>query len=229
MNTQLIIVLDVDAREEALRVVDLCGDALYYKIGAQLFTRCGPAIVREVQDRGKKVFLDLKYHDIPNTVAKAAKAAADLGVALLTIHAAGGRRMIEAARQAVEGTETRLLAVTVLTSLSDEMLKSEIGLQETTAVAVPRLAKLAIESGAHGIVSSPQEITQVRDAVGLKPIIVTPGIRPSWAAKDDQVRTLSPREAAEAGANFIVVGRPILKHDNPAEAVKTILEELGKG
>ena len=135
--------------------------------------------------------------------------------------------MIEAAREAVEGTETRILAVTVLTSLSDEMLKSELGLPETTSQAVQRLAKLAIASGAHGVVSSPHEIVTVREAIGIKPLIVTPGIRPEWSAsKDDQVRVTTPRQAAEAGANFIVVGRPILKHDNPAEAVKLILQEL---
>jgi orotidine-5'-phosphate decarboxylase len=137
--------------------------------------------------------------------------------------------MIEAAREAVEGSETKLLGVTVLTSLSDEMLKTEVGLPETTTQAVSRLAKLAIDSGAHGIVSSAQEIIPVREAVGLKPLIVTPGIRPAWSTKDDQVRITSPRQAAEAGANFIVVVRPILRHEDPGEAVRLILEELGSG
>jgi len=226
MTTELIIVLDVDTREDALRIVQVCGDCRFYKIGSQLFTRCGPDIVREIQGLDKKVFLDLKFHDIPNTVAKSAKAAADLGVSLITLHATGGCRMIEAARAAVEGTETRILAVTVLTSLSDEMLKSEIGLPEGTAQAVPRLAKLAIDSGAHGVVLSPQEIVPVREAIGGKPLVVTPGIRPAWSSQDDQVRFMTPREAAEAGANFVVVGRPILKHENPKEAVRLILEEL---
>jgi orotidine-5'-phosphate decarboxylase len=226
MNTELIIVLDVDTREDATRIVQICGDCQFYKIGPQLFTRCGPDIVRELQGSGKRVFLDLKYHDIPNTVAKAAKAAADLGVALFTLHATGGCRMIEAARHAVEGAGTRILAVTVLTSLSDEMLRSEIGLPEGAAQAVPRLAKLAIESGAHGVVLSPHEIVPVREAIGEKPLVVTPGIRPAWSSQDDQVRFMTPREAAEAGANFVVVGRPILKHENPAEAVKLILQEL---
>lgn len=227
MRTELIVVLDVDTREDALRTVDACGACPFFKVGSQLFTRCGPSIVREIQDLGKKVFLDLKFHDIPNTVAKAAKSAADLGVALFTLHAIGGRRMIEAAREAVEGSETRILGVTVLTSLSDEMLKSEMGLPETTSQAVARLARLAVESGAHGVVSSPQEIAHVREAVGLKPLIVTPGIRPAWSAsKDDQVRITTPRQAAEAGADFVVIGRPILKHESPAEAVRLILEEL---
>jgi len=226
MNTELIVVLDVDAREDALGIVQACGDCRFFKIGSQLFTRCGPDIVREVQGLGKEVFLDLKYHDIPNTVAKAVKGAASLGVSLLTLHATGGRRMIAAARDAVEGTETRLLAVTVLTSLSNEMLRTELGLTETTEEAVPRLAKLAIDAGAHGVVSSPREITKIREGVGKGSLIVTPGIRPAWSSQDDQVRVTTPRQAAEAGANYIVVGRPILKHDNPAEAVRKILEEL---
>jgi len=227
MRTELIVGLDVDTRAEALQAVEACGDCQFFKVGSQLFTRCGPDIVREIMALGKKVFLDLKWHDIPNTVAKAAKAAADLGVSLATIHSTGGRRMIEAARDAVEGTETKLLAVTVLTSLSDEMLKTEIGLPETTSQAVTRLARLAVDSGAHGIVSSAQEIIQVREAVGLKPLVVTPGIRPAWSTKDDQVRITTPRQAADAGANYIVVVRPILKHDNPSEAVRLIQEELG--
>lgn len=227
MRTELIVGLDVDTREEALQAVEACGDCQFFKVGSQLFTRCGPDIVREIMALGKKVFLDLKWHDIPNTVAKAAKSAADMGVSLATIHSSGGRRMIEAARSAVEGTGTKLLAVTVLTSLSDEMLRTEVGLPETTSQAVTRFAKLAVDSGAHGIVSSAQEIIQVREAVGLKPLIVTPGIRPAWSTKDDQVRITTPRQAAEAGSNYIVVVRPILKHENPSEAVRLILEELG--
>ena len=229
MSTELIVVLDVDTREEALRTVSACGACGWYKIGSQLFTRCGPMVVREVQGLGKNVFLDLKFHDIPNTVANAARAAADLGVGLITLHAAGGRKMIEAARNAVEGSNTRILAVTVLTSLNDDMLWEDWGLKETTAEAVPRFALLAADSGAHGIVCSPLEIAAVRRTVGAGTMIVTPGIRPEWAAGgDDQARVLSPREAAEAGADMIVVGRPILKHQNPAEAVKLIMEELAE-
>ncbi len=225
-KTQLITGLDVDTREEALAAVDIAAGCAWFKIGAQLFTRCGPDIVQTVQDRGKNVFLDLKYHDIPNTVAKASKAAADLGAKLFTLHASGGKAMIAAAREAVEGTGARILAVTVLTSLTDDLLREEIGIPETAAQAVPRLARAAIEAGAHGIVCSPREITLVRQAVGPEPLIVTPGIRPKWAAQDDQARIMTPREAAEAGADMIVVVRPILKHDDPPEAVRLILEEL---
>ncbi len=226
MNTELIIVLDIDSREAALDTVRACGDCRYFKVGAQLFTRCGPAIVQEIQGMGKKVFLDLKYHDIPNTVARAAKAGADLGVALMTVHASGGRRMLEAARQAVEGSETRILAVTVLTSLSDEMLRDELGVPGTVVQTVRRWAQLAIDSGAHGIVCSPMELKVLRETLGPDALIVTPGIRPGWASQDDQVRVMTPTEAAQAGASFIVVGRPILKHDDPAEAVRIIMEEL---
>lgn len=226
MSTELIAVLDVDTREQALDVVKACGPCKWFKIGAQLFTRCGPAVVYEISDLEKHVFLDLKYHDIPNTVAKAADAAADMGVGLITVHATGGCNMIAAARQAVEGSTTRILAVTILTSMTDDMVKNEIGIPETAELAVPRLAKLAIDSGAHGIVCSPREITLVRDAVGPEPLIVTPGIRPAWATADDQARIMTPTDAREAGASMVVVGRPILKHKNPAEAVRLIMKEL---
>ncbi|HPO17147.1 MAG TPA: orotidine-5'-phosphate decarboxylase [Candidatus Hydrogenedentes bacterium] len=226
MKTELIVGLDLDARDQALIAVDACQPCEWFKIGSQLFTRCGPDIVREVRDLGKNVFLDLKFHDIPNTVAKAAKAAAGMGVKLITLHASGGRNMIAAAREAVEGTETRILAVTILTSLTDEMVRMEIGIPECAAEAVPRLARLAVESGAHGIVCSPQELQPVRTAIGTEPLVVTPGVRPVWASKDDQARVLTPREAAQLGSSMIVVVRPILKHPQPSEAVRLILEEL---
>lgn len=226
MKTELIIVLDVDSRSEALRIVDACGTCQWFKIGSQLFTRCGPSIVHNVQEAGKHVFLDLKFHDIPNTVAHAVRAAAALGAKLMTLHASGGRAMIAAAREAIEGTDARLLAVTVLTSLSDTMLREEIGVSGSAAEVVPRWAKLAVDSGAHGIVCSPREIGAVREAVGPDALVVTPGIRPAWASKDDQSRIMTPSEAARAGASMIVVGRPILAHANPAEAVALIEEEL---
>ncbi len=225
-KTDLIVVLDVDSREEALDIVASCGRCRWFKIGSQLFTRCGPDIVRDVLSQGKQVMLDLKYHDIPNTVAKAAAAGADLGVGLMTLHASGGRRMVEAARKAVEGSHTRLLAVTVLTSMNDASLRDEIGVPETAAQTVPRWARMAVDSGAHGVVCSPLEIELVRAAVGPEPLIVTPGIRPAWAGADDQERIMTPAEAARAGATMVVVGRPILRHANPAQAVDLVLEEL---
>lgn len=225
-DTDLIVVLDVSSMDEALATVERCAGCDWFKVGFQLFTRQGPPVVRALEEQGKRVMLDLKFHDIPNTVAEGAAAAADLGAGLCTLHASGGRKMIHAARAAVENTDTKLLAVTILTSLSDEMLREEIGLPESAAEAVPRLAKMAIESGAHGIVCSPLEIEAVRAAVGPEPLIVTPGVRPTWASADDQQRIRTPREAAEAGASMVVVGRPILKHPNPPEAVRLIREEL---
>jgi orotidine-5'-phosphate decarboxylase len=224
--TNLIVGLDVDTREQALNAVHACQGCDWFKIGSQLFTRCGPSIVREVLGLDKQVFLDLKYHDIPNTVGSACRAASELGVSLLTLHAAGGRKMIAAAREAVEGTQTRLLAVTVLTSLDEQALRNDVGLPESPAEAVRRYAKLAVESGAHGLVCSPWEIELVREAVGPGPLIVTPGIRPHWASADDQARIMTPREAAQRGATHIVIVRPILKHADPSEAVKLVLEEL---
>ncbi len=226
MATELIVVLDVDTAEEALSIVDATEGCTWYKIGSQLFTRCGPSIVEAVQAKGRSVFLDLKFHDIPNTVAHGARAAADLGVGLFTLHASGGAKMIARARESVEGTDTKILAVTILTSFSDEELKSDIGLKETAAEAVPRLAKMAIDAGAHGIVCSPQEIALVRQAVGPEPLVVTPGIRPAWSSKDDQSRIMTPAKAAAAGSSMVVVGRPILNHENPTEAVRLIKEEL---
>lgn len=225
-KAELIVGLDLDNREAALAAVEACGVCSWFKVGFQLFTREGPAIVRDILALGKNVFLDLKFHDIPNTVAQGARSAAELGAGLCTAHALGGRKMIEAARCAVEGTPTRILAVTVLTSLSDAMLREEVGLPETAARAVPRLARMAVSAGAHGLVCSPQEVEAVRKAVGPEPLIVTPGVRPVWASKDDQERVMTPREAALAGANMIVVVRPILRHPCPADAVKRILEEL---
>jgi len=224
--TELIVGLDVDTREQALKAVEACEGCDWFKIGSQLFTRCGPSTVEDVLARDKRVFLDLKYHDIPNTVASAVRAAAALGVSLLTLHAAGGRKMIAAAREAVEGTPARLLAVTVLTSLSEEALRSEVGLPETPAEAVRRYARLAVEAGAHGLVCSPWEIEDIRATVGPEPLVVTPGIRPHWASADDQARIMTPREAAQRGANYIVVVRPILRHADPSKAVALIREEL---
>ena len=226
MKTELIVVLDMDTRKDALAAVTACSTCEWFKIGAQLFTRLGPRIVRDVQKKDKKVFLDLKYHDIPNTVAHAAKAAADLGADLFTLHASGGHAMIEAARVAVENTTTRILAVTVLTSLNEAALRNELGIPETPEQAVCRLAKLAINAGAHGIVCSPRELHILRKTLGDEPLIVTPGVRPDWASMDDQKRVMTPREASQAGASMIVVGRPILKHEDPAKAAAMIMEEM---
>ena len=226
MATELIIALDVDTLDAAKRAVDACGGCTWYKAGLQLFSRTGPVIVEQLKTANKKIFLDLKLHDIPNTVKHAARAAADLGADLVTIHACGGAKMIAAAREAVEGTGTRVLAVTVLTSIDDIALQNEIGILASAEETVTRFAKLAVDNGAHGVVASPHEIVAIRSAVGREPLIVTPGIRPAWASTDDQARFMTPREAALAGADFVVVGRPILKHANPTEAVALVAKEL---
>lgn len=228
MGTDLIIPLDMDTREEALRTVELCVGCNWYKVGFQLFTREGPSMVEQIRELGPQVFLDLKLHDIPNTVAKGAKAAAALGAGLTTLHAVGGREMISRAREAVEGTATKLLAVTILTSISDEVLRDEVGLPETAAEAVPRLARMAVEAGAHGIVCSPLEVAAVREAVGAGALVVTPGVRPAWSSKDDQARVMTPADAARAGSSMVVVGRPITGHRDPAEAVRLVLDELAQ-
>jgi orotidine-5'-phosphate decarboxylase len=224
--TQLITALDVDTPDEAIDLIDRCEGCEWFKIGLQLFSRCGPSIVDQVKAKDKKVFLDLKLHDIPTTVAKAARAGAELGAELMTVHACGGRAMIAAAKDAAAGTGAKILAVTVLTSISDDVLRNEVGLRETAADAVVRYARQSVEAGAQGIVASPKEIVFIREAIGADPLVVTPGIRPAWAAANDQARIMTPGEAASAGANFIVVGRPITHHENPAEAVRLIREEL---
>ena len=223
---ELIVVLDVDKAEDALALVEKCEGCTWFKVGMQLFVRSGPGIVSEIQGRAKKVMLDLKYHDIPNTVRNASRAAADLGVSMFTLHASGGKRMIEAAREAVEGTDTQILAVTVLTSMSEETLRTEVGIQEPPGEAVCRLASMAVGAGAHGVVCSPLEVESVRQAVGPGPVLVTPGVRPEWSTRDDQQRVMTPGDAARAGADFVVVGRPILHHDDPAVAVGLIEKEL---
>ncbi|MCC6796062.1 MAG: orotidine-5'-phosphate decarboxylase [Candidatus Hydrogenedentes bacterium] len=226
MATELIIALDVDTLDAATHAVDTCGGCIWYKAGLQLFSRTGPAIIEQLKAANKKVFLDLKLHDIPNTVKHAAQAAAGMGADLITIHACGGAKMIAAAREAVEGSQTRVLAVTVLTSINDAVLQNEVGIPASAEETVTRFAKLAVNNGAHGVVASPHEIAAIRSAVGHGPLIVTPGIRPAWASTDDQARFMTPREAALAGANFVVVGRPILKHANPTEAVALVTKEL---
>lgn len=227
MTTELIVVLDMDSADEALRTADRCTGCDWFKVGFQLFTRNGPSVVRALQDAGRRVMLDLKFHDIPNTVGEAARAATDLGVGMFTLHASGGCRMIEAARSAVTGSDTKILAVTILTSLDEKMLRAEVGMPESPEAAVKRLARQSILAGAHGVVCSAQEIGPVRDVTPAGSLIVTPGIRPTWSAKDDQQRVTTPRDAARAGATHVVVGRPILKHEDPAQAVRLIQEELG--
>ena len=223
-NCQLILALDLPARGEALEMLDLLGDSVdWVKIGLQLFTAHGPEFVREVADRGYRIFLDLKLHDIPNTVAKAVQSIARLPVDLLTIHASGGSEMVAWADRArrEHAPALTLLAVTVLTSMDAAQLKS-INVSAGMERQVRDLAGLSLEAGAQGLVCSSLELAPLRAAFGPGPLIVTPGIRPAGAAADEQKRIMTPGQAAAAGSDFIVVGRPILKADDPAQAARAI-------
>jgi orotidine-5'-phosphate decarboxylase len=223
-----IIALDVPNAAKALDLVDRLGNAAtFYKIGSPLFTAAGPQIVRDVRKRGKRVFLDLKFHDIPNTVAHAVENAARLGVELLTVHATGGLAMLRAARAATGDDGPRVLGVTVLTSFGADEIQQAWG-KDVNSVReeVIRLGALAVEAGLHGVVASPLEIEQLRRRHGPDLIIVAPGIRPSDAQADDQVRTATPAVAARAGADYIVVGRPVIAASDPLAALQRINEEL---
>ena len=226
---RLILALDVADAEAARHLVTrFAGRVGLFKVGSQLFTAAGPAFVSEVVASGEKVFLDLKYHDIPNTVAGAVGGAARLGVALLTVHALGGREMLEAAAGALPAMGTRLLAITVLTSHDDRSLDA-LGLGGGVGDSVRRLSLLARDAGADGVVASPHEVALVREACGPDFLIVTPGIRPRGSAPGDQARAATPAAALAAGADYLVVGRPILEAPDPEAALAAILEEVSAG
>ena len=221
---KIIVALDVATKAQSLALVEQLRDKIsFFKIGLQLYTAEGPEIVRAVLATGVKVFLDLKLHDIPDTVARAVESASSLGVQMLTIHLSGGAEMIQAAT-ARKG-KMSILGVTVLTSATDQTLR-ETGISDTLDKQVVRLAKLGIENGIDGMVASPHEIKSLRAEFGDKIKIVVPGIRPSWSEPGDQKRFMTPREAIEAGADYLVIGRPITAHKNPREAVERILREF---
>jgi orotidine-5'-phosphate decarboxylase len=232
---RLIFALDVDAFEEAERWVKLLHEKVgVFKVGKQLFTRCGPEIVRMIRGEGAEVFLDLKYHDIPNTVAMAGVEAARLGVKIFNVHALGGREMMATTASALDramprGSEGRplLLAVTILTSSSEETL-AEVGIDRSIQEMVPRLARLAREAGLDGVVASPKEVALIREACGPDFLIVTPGVRPADASLDDQKRVMTPAEAITAGADYLVIGRPISAAADPVAAAERILTEMAK-
>ena len=219
-NNPLIVALDVETFDEAKALVAKLGDSVdICKIGSQLFTAYGPEAVREIAAQGKKIFLDLKFHDIPNTVAKAVESAASLNVFMLTVHTIGGKEMMEAAVAAAKKAKNRPLIVGVTVLTSDTATAN-------TSQTVLERAKLAIESGLDGVVASPQEAAMLRWELGSKFIIVTPGIRPSDASTDDQKRVATPKAAIESGSNFLVVGRPIVQAKDPKQAAQNILREI---
>jgi orotidine-5'-phosphate decarboxylase len=226
-----IVALDTATAKEALDLVERLGETVqFYKIGSPLFTAAGPQIVRDVRARDKRVFLDLKFHDIPNTVARSVEAAASLDVDLLTVHTAGGVNMLRAARAAAGPDGPRVLGVTVLTSFGADDIEQTFG-REVRSVReeVLRLASLAVEAELHGLVASPLEIEPLRRRYGTEILIVTPGIRPAGEVAADQVRTATPGDAARAGADFIVIGRPVTAAPDPLEVMRRVQAELAAG
>ena len=229
----IIVALDVPSAESVLKLAELVAPAVgAFKIGKELFVSAGPDIVKKIRATGAAVFLDLKFHDIPNTVAKAVAAAVRLDVQMLTIHTSGGSEMMRAAEKSAQDTAKALgltaplvLGVTVLTSMDSNAL-TEIGCQPNVGHQVERLAALAVKSGLRGLVCSPLEITALRQILPPEIQLVTPGIRTGAEKADDQKRTLSPREAIQAGASWLVIGRPIYAAENPRMAAEKILESI---
>jgi orotidine-5'-phosphate decarboxylase len=235
MRNPIIVALDVPTAEEALRHADLlapvCGG---FKVGSELFTAAGPEIVRRIRGLGAMVFLDLKFHDIPNTVARAVTAAVRLDVQMLTVHTGGGVEMLKAAEQAAQESARQMghaaplvLGVTILTSLDSSAL-SEIGLDPDVNRQVRRLANLANQAGLRGLVCSPREVAELRQTLPASTQLVVPGIRAQAVAGDDQKRTLTPREALALGANWLVIGRPICAAEDPRAAAEKILKEIAE-
>lgn len=228
-NKNIVVALDFDTKDEALALIDrLDPELCRLKIGKEMFTHFGPEFVKEVHAKGFDVFLDLKFHDIPNTVAKAVKAAADLGVWMVNVHASGGSKMMRAARQILEpyGDKAPLLiAVTVLTSMSEEDL-TDLGIEKSPQEQVKFLAGLADKAGMDGVVCSAQEASMLKQAYGEDFKLVTPGIRTADASADDQKRIMTPERAVEAGSDYLVIGRAITKSDNPIQTMKDIYASL---
>jgi len=227
---RLIVALDVPGAEAAEEMVrQLEGACQWFKVGLELFAAAGPAVVEALTARGVSVFLDLKFHDIPNTVAGAVRSAAGLGARIMTVHAAGGPAMLAAARAALDGVAgpPQLLAVTVLTSMDAEQLKAT-GVTLSPAEQAELLARTGWEAGIRGFVCSPQEVAALRALTGPEAVLVVPGIRPAGAASGDQKRLSTPADALSAGANYLVVGRPITQSPDPAQAAEAILQEMAQ-
>ncbi len=231
---RLILALDFPAPAEALALASrFRGRLAWVKVGMELFTAAGPNLVSQLEDRGLKVFLDLKFHDIPNTVARAAAAATELGVAMFNVHASGGQEMmagaVEAARSRASDlgiTPPLVIAVTVLTSLDQGTLNREVGLAGGVADHVERFALAARDAGCDGVVASPREVERIKAACGPNFVTVTPGVRPLGNDAGDQRRTLTPGEALQAGSDYLVVGRPVTQAPDPAAALESILSEM---
>jgi orotidine-5'-phosphate decarboxylase len=231
---RIILALDIADYEEALYEVDRFNEHInIFKVGSELFTSSGPKIVEEINKRNKKVFLDLKYHDIPNTVSKTARVAAGLGIYMFNVHTLGGLEMMKQTAQELVRVSLKhnidrpkLLGVTVLTSIDQTALSHELGIGHNMKTQVRHLAGLALSAGLDGVVASPEEIEIIRSHCGRDFLIVVPGIRPSWASQDDQQRTMTPQEALSKGADFIVIGRAILSQPDPVKALERIVKEI---
>ncbi len=228
-DPRVIVALDFPGGREALQFVEqLSPGSCRLKVGKELFTSAGPDLVRQLVTLGHDVFLDLKFHDIPNTVARACEAAAQLGVWMVNVHASGGRRMMEAASVAVQnagGRKPLLIGVTVLTSMGPEDL-AEVGVQADPAEQVERLARLAKDSGLDGVVCSPREAARLRTSLGDDSMLVTPGVRPAGASTDDQTRVMTPADAMRDGSDYLVIGRPVTQASDPVRALEMINAEI---
>lgn len=231
---KLILALDVSEYDYAIELIDRFKDVIeVFKVGLELYTVAGPKIINEIHKVDRRVFLDLKFHDIPATVSKAGIAAARLGVFMFNVHASGGLDMMRKCREDVTNLclkenldKPRIIAVTVLTSMSQDVLKHEVGIQHSLRTQVRHLAGLALKTGLDGVVVSAQEAEMVRGHCGAGFLIVTPGIRPSWAPADDQSRTMTPKQALKQGVDFLVMGRAILNQSNPIKAIELIHKEI---
>lgn len=231
---KLILALDVSEHHHAIELVEKFKDYIgIFKVGLELFISSGPKIIEDINKKGKKVFLDLKLHDIPNTTSKAAITSARLGVYMFNVHTSGGFEMMRRCRDSVIETclkenleRPKIVGVTVLTSISKEILKDELGIQYSMKTHIRHLSSLALKAGLDGVVASAREAATIRNHCGRGFLIITPGIRPSWTPPDDQKRTMTPKEAIREGADYIVMGRGILKHADPLKATELIALEI---
>jgi len=226
LDSKIIVALDYSNEEQALEFVSkVTPDLCKLKIGKELFTTAGPRFVEKIVDKNFDVFLDLKFHDIPNTVMKACNAASELGVWMVNVHALGGKTMMQAAKEGVSNSSTKLIAVTILTSMGQEDL-SQIGIQSPVQDQVVNLASLAHESGLDGVVCSAKEVSILRQQLNEEFLLVTPGIRPTGKESSDQKRVMTPSEAINAGSSYLVIGRPITQSDSPIQTLEDILTEI---
>jgi orotidine-5'-phosphate decarboxylase len=228
LSDQIIVPLDVSSLDEAIALIDKLPPVTFWKVGLELFVATGPEILKILKERQKRIFLDLKFHDIPNTVAGACRSASQYGVDLLTLHATAGKNALKAATEAIKDSPSppKLLAITLLTSLNSRELAFDLKIPLELPEYALEMALLAQECGINGAVCSPQEVSQLRHSCGPDFLLVCPGVRPSWAEKGDQQRVMTPEKAFKAGANYLVIGRPITMANDPIAAWERICEEL---